>query len=206
MVRKNKILCSDNQLSYVEDIVLRCFFPEGDEKEIKDIKEISGYSYERINTSLKKLEEKKIVSSKKVGRTLVYKADYNNLYLKLAFNHYITETLINFSNKHPIIYKAINEIKTDSEIVLVFGSYSKGNETKNSDIDLMIVSSSEREAEKQINSIKSKYGLNIAPVFVKKSEFPKIKKENPELWADLKNYSLVFNRSGLYYSWMYQNE
>lgn len=199
-------LYSSNQ-SQIEGIVLRCFFPETEEMTIKQIRKRCGYSYERVNTALKKLEEKKIVSSKKIGKTLVFKTNYSNLYLKLAFYHYMTERLLNFSKKHPAIYKAINELKIDSlGIVLVFGSYSKESETKNSDIDLMIVSNSEKEAENQINTINSRYGLNISLAFIKIQEFPKIKKENPEFWNDLKTYPLIFNRSGLFYYWMYQNE
>ena len=207
MVRKNKILYGSNNLSEVEEVVLRCFFPEGEEMTINKIREKCGYSYERVHTALKNLEKKKIVYLKKIGKTLVYKSDFSSLYLKRAFYHYITEGLIEFAKKHQIIF---NAIKTASQeifgITILFGSYSKGNETKNSDIDLMIISDSEKQAHGQINDIKLKYGFDLAPAFIKKTEFPKIKKENPELWKDLKNYAIVFNGVDLYYSWMYQNE
>ncbi len=207
MARQNKSSYWDNNLSEVEEVVLRCFFPEAEEMTINKIRERCGYSYERVHTALKELEKKKIVSLKKIGKTLVYKPDFSNLYLKRAFHHYMTELLIDFSNKHKIIS---NAIKTASQeifgITILFGSYSKGNETKNSDIDLMIVSDSEKQAQNQINDIKIKYGFDFVPAFVKKTEFPKIKQENPELWKDLKDYAIVFNGADLYYYWMYQNE
>ena len=206
MTRNNKLLYSDNSLSQIEDIALRCFFPEAEEMTIKQIQERCGYSYERVHNALKKLKEKTIVKLDKKGKTLLFKANYNHLYLKLAFYHYMTEKLINFSNKHPLIYKTLKEININSVgIVLIFGSYSKETQTKNSDIDLMVVSNS-KNAEKEINNLKIKYGLNISPVIIKSTEFSKIKKENKEFWDDLKNYALVFNRSGLFYSWIYQNE
>ena len=155
MTRQNRILSWDNNLSEIEDAILRCFFPEGEEMTISKIIEISGYSYERVNTTLKKLEGKKIISLKKVGKTLVFTADYYNLYLKLAFNHYMTERLIDFKIKHPVIYKSIKNASNEIfGITVLFGSYSKGNETKDSDIDLMIISDSEKSAKDQINNIK----------------------------------------------------
>ncbi len=205
-MKRNNQLYSYNNLSQIEGIMLRCFFPEAEEMTIKQIQKKCNYSYERVHNALRKLEEKRIIKSDKKGKTLLFKADYNHLYLKLAFYHYMTERLFNFSKKNPIIYKALKEIDINFiGIIIIFGSYSKGNETKNSDIDLMIVPES-KNSEKEINNLKIKYGLNISPAIIKKVEFPKIKKENKELWADLKNYSLVFNSLDLFYYWMYQDE
>ena len=205
---KNKDIVSSwsSGLSLVENSVLKCFFPEAEEMSISDIKKRSGYSYERVYSTLKKLEEKNIVKSNRKRKIILFNADYNHLYLRLAFWNYMTERLMKFSFKYPVLYKALREIDMNSlGIVLVFGSYSKGNEGKNSDIDLMIVSDSSK-VEKEINKIKIKYGLNISLVVVRRMEFSKIKKENVELWRDLKNYALIFNHSGLFYYWMYQNE
>ncbi len=207
MAKKNKLLFSDERMSQVEDVVLRCFFPEGKEITINEIMERAEYSYERVNTALKRLEDKKIVSSKRVGKTLLYRADYNSLYLNLAFHRFMTRRLIDFANKHQIIYNALKDIEEEPlDVVILFGSYSRGGETKNSDIDLMIISEYQRKRENAIHSLKSKYGLNISPVFVKRTEFPKIKKENPGLWQDLKNYALIFKGRDLFFYWVYQHE
>lgn len=195
----------ENNLSEAEDIVLRCFFPEGKEVTIREIEDKSGYSYERVYTSLKGLIKKKIVSEKKIGKTLVYSLDYCNLYSKLAFRHYMTERLIDFANKHMIIYKAIEGIEEDPlGIILIFGSYSKETERETSDIDLMVISDYPKEREVAVQGLKYKYGLDIAPVFLPRIEFPKIKNENPELWQDMKKKALVFKGADIFYYWMYQ--
>ncbi len=205
MKLRNK-LYSGKSLGKIGDIVLRCFFPEAEERTIKEIQERCGYSYERVHNTLKKLEKEKIIKSERKGKTLLFKADYNNLYLKLAFYYYMAERLVDFSNKYPIIYKALKEVGVSStRVILIFGSYSRGNETKNSDIDLMVVAES-KTTEKEINNLKMKYGLKVSPAIIKKREFPKIKKENKELWLDLMNHALVFNGQELFYYWMYQNE
>ncbi len=206
MARKKTLKYSDNKLTELEYSILESFFPEAEEMTIKRIIERCGYSYERVNTSLKKLEKKQIIFSKKVGKTFVYIANYSSLYLRLAFHHYIVERKIEFANNHLLIFKSLKEISEETlGIILLFGSYSKGSETKNSDIDLMVVSDYSKKIEERVNKIKNIRGLNIALVNIKISEFPKIKKENPELWKDLRNYAIVFSSINYYYYWMYQN-
>lgn len=205
--RKNILKYSDNLVNEAEDIILRCFFPEGNDKTIREIRERADYSYERVYTYLKELMKKKIVSEKKVGKTLVYSLDFNNLYSKSAFRHYMTERIIDFGNKYPLIYRALQELEEEPlEIVLIFGSYPKGTENKNSDIDMIIVSDSKKEREKAIQSLKYKYGLNISPTFMPRLEFPKIKTENKELWDDIKQNALIFKGKSMFYYWMYKND
>lgn len=187
-----------HDLSALEETLLQCFFPEGDEKTIKILLERSGYSYERVYNSLKKLIKMKLITETRVGKTLLYKLDFNAIYNRLAFFHYMLEKQIYFSNKHYIIFKALKEIE-EVGIVILFGSYSKGKETKESDIDIMIVS----DKEISLKPLNLKYGLNIKPVFIKKSEFPKIKKQNPELWNDIRMNGIIFQGLEWYYHWGY---
>lgn len=205
MAIKNESLHSD-RISQVEDVVLRCFFPEGREITIKKIQDRCSYSYERVNTALKQLTEKKIISEKKIGKTLTYSLDFHHLYSKLAFYRFMTEKIIKFSNKHKKIFRAIKELEEEPfDIIILFGSYSKGTETMNSDIDLMIIANT-KNRENQVYGLKHKYNLDFAPVFVKKEEFPKIKKENKVLWESLRDFGVVFKGENLFYYRMYQNE
>ena len=114
--------------------------------------------------------------------------------------------IIEFRKKYPNIFRAIKELeKQPFEIIILFGSYSKGSETKESDVDLMIVTD-KKNKENEVYSLKHLYNLDFAPVFIRWQEFPKIKSENSELWNSLKNYSIVFRGDDLYYYWMYKNE
>ncbi len=204
-MKKNNLKYWTNELSNVEDIILRCFFPEGEEITIQLIKKRSGYSYERVYNSLKMLVKRKLISEKYIGKTLVYTLDFNNSYSKLAFSHYMVERIITFSNKHFIVSKALKKLETTLGMVIVFGSYSKGKETKSSDIDLIIVSDSQ-DIKKTIQGLIYEYGLNISGIYIPNKEFTKIQIENKELWADLKQNALVFNGIDWFYFWMYNNE
>ncbi|MEK6859505.1 MAG: nucleotidyltransferase domain-containing protein [Nanoarchaeota archaeon] len=198
------------EISILEGTIIASFFPEAEEMTIKEIQERVEHSYERVNSALKYLSEKKIIIERKKGKTLVYSLDLHNLYVEIGFGSYSLEREIDFIKKHKTIYKAIQEAENHpfSWSVILFGSYSKGTETKQSDVDLIItcIPSKEKEVEDFVKSLKHKYGINFSPVVLPMHEFSNIKKDNPELWHDLKMYGIVFKGVDSFYSWMYKND
>ncbi len=199
------------EISMLEGTILASFFPEVEEMTIKEIQERVDYSYERINSALKSLTEKKVVIEKQKGKTLVYSLDLNNLYVEIiGFGSYSLQRETDFIRKQRTVYKAIQEVENHpfSWSVILFGSYSKGTETKGSDVDLMVtcIPSKEKEVNNFIKSLEHKYGINFSPVVLPMHEFPNIKKDNPELWNDLKIYGIVFKGGDSFYYWMYKDE
>jgi|SRR3989344_4382912 len=196
------------ELSFLEGVIISSFFPEGKDMTIKEIMERVEYSYERVNTALKSLANKKIIAEKKVGKTLTYSLEVQHLYSEIGFDHYVLEREIGFMKKHRILYNAIKETMNNPLIwmVVLFGSYSKGTESKQSDIDLICVSDKKKETEHFVKSLRYKYNLNFATVVLSQHEFPHIRRDNPELWNDLKMYGIVFKGEDSFYYWMYKDE
>jgi len=196
------------ELSYLEGTIISSFFPEGKDRTIKELMKRVDYSYERVNSALKSLARKNIIKEKNVGKTLVYSIDLHNLYVEIGFSYYTLKREIEFIRKHRMIYSAIKEIMDNPFIwgAILFGSYSKGTETKQSDVDIICISNKKKEIESFIYSLKHKYGFNFSPVILPLYEFPNIKKDNPELWYDLKMYGLVFKGEDYFYSYMYKDD
>ncbi len=199
------------EISHLEGTIIASFFPEPKEMTIKEIQKRTDYSYERVNTALKSLVEKGIVQEKKIGKTLVYSLDLKNIYSdSIGFNAYMLQKEVEFIKKHRNVYKAIKEIKENPYIlgVILFGSYSKGTENKESDVDLIVtcIPSKKKEVNNFIRSLEHKYGINFSPVVLPVHEFSDIKRDNPELWNDLKMYGIVFKGGDAFYYWMYRNE
>lgn len=196
------------ELSMLEGTIISSFFPEGKDMTIKEIIERTDYSYERVNSALKSLTKKKIVKEDRIGKTLVYSLDLQNLYSEIGFDHYMLEKEIEFIKKHKVAYNSIKEVMNNPIIwmVILFGSYSKGTESKQSDIDLICLSNKKKETEYFVKSLRYKYNLEFAPVVLPLYEFPNIKKDNPELWSDLKMYGIVFKGGDNFYYWMYKDE
>lgn len=198
----------EEEVSVLEGTIIACFFPETGEMTLKEIMERIDYSYERVNSALKSLADKNIVSEKKVGKTLIYSLDLQNLYSQIGFNAYMLQREIEFIKKNKQVYAGIKKIVESpySLGVILFGSYSKGTETKQSDVDLICIASNKEKIGQLIKSLKYETNFNFNSVNMFLHEFADIEKDNPELWDDLKNYGLVFKGEDTFYFWVYENE
>jgi len=122
-----------------------------EEYTIREISKIRNINYKSAYEAIKKLEEEGSVIVRKVGNTKLCQS------AKVA-----TETTIiaemqrrNFFISKPtfkIIYEDLAKIN-ESFIALLFGSYVKGTQTKNSDIDLLIISNNAEKIAQKINWI-----------------------------------------------------
>ena len=197
----------DVEISALEGTIIAAFFPEAEEMTIKEIQERVDHSYERINSGLKSLAEKKIIIEKQMGKTLVYSLDHDNIYTEtMGFGAYMLEREIEFIKKNGKIFRAIKKIIESPFVwgIILFGSYSNGTETKNSDVDIICISNKRKETEHLVKSLRYETNVDFSPVVMPLDEFPNIRKDNPVLWQDLKKYGIVFKGDDTFYYWMYK--
>jgi len=199
----------ETEISILEGTIIASFFPEAEELTIKEIQERVDFSYERVNSALKSLAEKKIVLEEQKGKTLIYSLNLDNLYSQIGYGSYSLQREVDFIKKHRAIYKAIQEIENNAFVwsFVLFGSYSKGTETKESDVDILVtcLPGKQKEVDHFVKSLKYKHNIDFAPVVLPMHEFPDIKKDNPELWNDLKMYGIAFKGDDSFYYWMYKD-
>lgn len=198
-----------NQLLLQNEIeILICFFPKLEDLTSKQIEEKSGYSHESTFRILKGLVDKKCLIKKKVGKTNVYEFVKDRDLLYLGFINYIIKRRLDFKQKHQLLYKRLyeflNEVNPEGPAV-VFGSFAKGTETKNSDVDLLIVRN-RNDVQNKVQVFKTKYSINLRPVVVKTSDFKNIKKDNPQFWSDLVEYGIVLDGLDLFFKEAYLND
>lgn len=196
----------DRDIKEEEYAVLRCFYPEAVDVLLKDIQKRSGYSYERVYFYVKSLVKKKVVQEKKMGKTLVYSVNLTKKGAQTAYTLYATLKAQELAHRYPMLDNALQKLPEDKiDLVIVFGSYSRGTERKGkSDIDVMIVTSSSQEIESAIRSIKATYPLDIQSITLSRTEFGKIKQENKELWAELVTHGRIFKGQELFYYYAYK--
>ena len=144
-------MAEDYNLKEGESVILRSMFPKAKDLTIKEIMKNTPYSsYERNHSYLRSLARKKVIEERKVGKTYVYSLIPNNWSSKEAFFSYALERAKLFSDKNKTISLALKEIpEEDAEVVMIFGSYSKSTQRKESDIDLLIVSSKKEKVERR---------------------------------------------------------
>lgn len=191
-------------LSETELRVLSAFFPEGCERSTKEIEARSGYSHERAYSALNMLEEKEILSKRRVGKALVYSIKKYGDPAYLAFTHYSLGRKGAFAKKYPQAWNAAEEFisKAKPEMAVLFGSYSKNAAGKKSDIDILCVNGAP-ETEKIALSLRHKYNLKISPVVISKEDFRKISSDNPELWEEIVRFGVVLKGQELFYDLLY---
>lgn len=193
-----------NKLGKTELEILQSFFPSGKDITLREVMKKTGYSYEPVYRTLKELANQKFIDVKKFGKTLVYSLDFRKEPSRVAFYLYAREKSNNFREKHFAVVSALSGLSEEKiDILAVFGSYAKGIERKDSDIDVICATAEVEELKNEILSLKRSHNLDFAPIVVPKKEFAKIKKENPEFWSDLVDHGIIFNGYELFYYYAY---
>src|SRR3989338_4304625 len=149
-----------NQLLLQNEIkILICLFHKFNNLTSKEIEKKSGYSHESTFRILKGLVEKKCLIERKIGKTNVYEFVKDRDLTYQAFTNYMTKKRLDFKQKHLLLYKRLyeflNEVNPEGPAV-VFGSFAKGTETKNSDVDILIVKN-KNNIQNTVQAFKTKY-------------------------------------------------
>lgn len=123
-----------------------------------------------VSKIISKLAVEGIVNVEKMGKSKIPKLilDKRNLEIfilaeKFKFNEFV--------NQHKGLKGFLLTLKEniDSDFSLVFGSYASGEESINSDLDLLIVSN--KDDIKNLNRAKSLVNIEVNPIFIKRKDF-----------------------------------
>jgi predicted nucleotidyltransferase len=166
--------------------------------EIKELSKLSDSSLSRI---LKELVNKNSLSREETKSNTHYKIKEKKLFAlefsKLAYNKFKN---LNIGVRSPL--KEFLEQLEDIELVVLFGSTSRKEETKESDIDILIVGEDKHiEKSKKNAQLISNYPLNVFRTNMKdyKSNKDYIIKEIKEtgfpIYGEQKFYEVYFNEN-----------
>ncbi len=141
--------------------VMKLFFDNPDKKfHVREIARQTGLSAPGVLKILKKLKEKTLLVSEKKNVVINVKASRNEKFfiLKKAYN--------NLSLFESGLIKFLRDEYEEPEAIVVFGSYSKGEDISQSDIDIAVVTKKEaqlnlKEFEKYLKRKISIYEIQI---------------------------------------------
>jgi len=141
----------------------------------REISRLSGVSKAATNFALRDLMAVNLVSREKKGRMYFYHVDTRKYLIK---HLKITQNLINIQ---PLAQK----VKPFSSKVILYGSCAKGENLKDSDIDLFILS---REPQRIKDLIyKSPLRRKIQYIVNTPQQLAKLKKDNPVFIKEISN-------------------
>ncbi len=147
-------------------------------KKAMTIREISGEiksDYRIVYIAVQRLVEKKILKVQTVGKSSL--CSLNETYFGVDIyiaEHERKEGILTHKNLNQLYKEIMSKIKISSFILLLFGSYAKGKQTKNSDIDLLFISN-ESGFEHKIDDILSLLPLHTHALVFTEEEFMRMK-------------------------------
>ena len=81
--------------------------------------------------------------------------------------------------------KLVDSLKSCSRRVVLFGSCSQGTDTKESDVDLLIVAAEKEPVSKLLSDFNRGSDRKIAPIVVDMNEFIRLKSEDKPLYENI---------------------
>jgi predicted nucleotidyltransferase len=129
---------------------------------VRAIAKLLGTSHVTLLPYLKKLENVRILKSRKIGRNREYFLNFENILVKKYLA--IAETLetIKFLERNFLVKKIFEETSPSSEgSIILFGSWAKSYATEKSDVDIFYLGKSLNDKLEQIKKIGEIYGIKI---------------------------------------------
>ena len=124
------------------------------------------------------------LTRKERGRMLMYRLNMKEptvKQLKIAINTFALK-------------KLVDDLKSYSRRVILFGSCSQGTDTKESDIDLLIVAMEKEPIVKLLSDVNRKNERKIAPIVVDMTEFILLKKEDKPLYENIERGIILWEQ------------
>ncbi len=140
----------------------------------KEIAEKLNISLGGTHNALKYLTKEKIVEVEQKGNMKFYRINDDNPLVKQFKKTAVIEKLL------PLI----NKIKQDCEEIILFGSASRGEQTRDSDIDLFVLTHNPEEIKKSI----SRHGrkMLIKAMIKTPNQWSELEIKEPEFYKEVK--------------------
>lgn len=138
---------------------------------IRDIAKTIGKQYAPVHAAVQRMIKKKVLQKQRIGHT-----DYCSLELKgdaSLFCFVEAWRAKQFMRKNMaagmIIEEALEKLKANFYVLVLFGSYAKGKQAEKSDIDLLLIADNDRRAEELERTLTgisrfSKKALHVMPM------------------------------------------
>ncbi len=129
---------------------------------------------------LRLLHEKEILSKKETKLSIEYRANLDSAIFRLEARHYFIKKLFTSG-----LLDYIDKNLTFPKAIYLFGSLSKGEAVKSSDIDLFIVS--DEKSKLDLSKFEKELRRNINILIYSEKEFEQAKVKNKELLNNMLN-------------------
>lgn len=138
-----------------------------------EIQKATGLSKAGVYRALEELANRKLIKKHERGRFVLYKVISDDCVIR---QFKVLKTVIFLKN-------LVEKLKHSARKIIFFGSAARGEDSKDSDIDVFIVSKDPETTEKIIAGFKSK--RKIQPVIKTSIQLAQFEKENKEFMNEI---------------------
>ncbi len=187
MLKKSQIMILD---LFRKDIFLS--------KTIREISLLLKKDYPTVHRAVNELEKKDVLSLRKAGNARVCELNMSTETITILSFLDEQEAL---SKKMPNIDKILGFKEFIDDITLVTGSYAKGKETKQSDIDLVIITKNNVfKKQKLLENLTSLFLPKIHPIVISQKDFISMLLEKKASFGkEIFHNRLIFRNTSKYY-------
>ena len=136
----------------------------------REIAKLIHMSPNTVNLALICLRKTNIFIYKRIGKTHSYKCNHDS-----ALFNILKDLFKNEDQVRETLFGIIKNNIVSNESCIVFGSYAKGEEEFDSDLDVLIVTNNKKKAEEMINyasaEILNRFSIVVSPMILTKKEF-----------------------------------
>lgn len=166
---------------------------------VREIARKINTNHRTVSLALSGLEKVGILKCRKEGRNNVYTLNPSNPLTKDYISAAESQNRAKISTNPLLLALWESIISSNSAVynpVILFGSYARNEETKNSDIDLLIIDENKEESRKIAESLKKfelKYGKKVHLKTVSEEEFEKGLNKKEPLFLEILESHITIN-------------
>ncbi|MBI2579317.1 MAG: nucleotidyltransferase domain-containing protein [Candidatus Aenigmarchaeota archaeon] len=121
------------------DIILSAFLGNyGAKLHVRQIARMVDMNRQTVSETLKKMEDSRVVDSETEGRNKLYFINSKSSKAKILLQNAENRKKLDICEKSPVLSRLVHYADSSS-VILLFGSYAKGSERKDSDIDIIVI-------------------------------------------------------------------
>lgn len=163
-----------------------------------------------VKNHLDKFLKEKIITKRREGKNVKFFINFKNkkiISYLTQVEFYRLEKLPRFVSN--VAFDLLSMLETKPLIVLIFGSYAKGDYTKESDLDVLLVFNTisdkvRKEIETKVKIVNSRYSVRVRPIYIswkefarnffdEKNDFMKEVKENKIIVSGIEHWVMLEN-------------
>ncbi len=203
---------SPNCLVHLESEIIENYCSDYSKKmHVREIARLMNANHRTVSLALQKLERTKIMKYQLAGKNKIYFLNLDNILTKKFLESVELMKTVKFIERYFIIKKLLAEASKDirSAPLIVFGSYAKGSEKKESDLDIMIIKGkNETLIIKKLEELSKHYNIKLHIQKTDSENFEKGLRDKDYLIIEIVKNHVILNNAEFFVDvlWRYYHE